>query len=216
MLPFNEAWLYACHCKLERRRCWPTGNHETRERKKERKKNQTGDKLLFEGGGDCTSREGKIDENEDDHWILVIFLYRLKDRLFEWIIMKRNVHFPIPPSLRTPTILSRVQQLSRLHCRLSSAHALEGERVKVCPPFTRGQVFETCNFFLLRSLYSLFFLLLLLFYTIVLYFIFSFLSNYVILFIYFKTIYKCRNTYRILQKIITKFLHTSPIQTVYI
>lgn len=99
---------------------------------------------------------------------------------------------------------------------LQTAHALEGERVKVCPPFTRGQVFETCNFFLLRSLYSLFFLLLLLFYTIVLYFIFSFLSNYVILFIYFKTIYKCRNTYRILQKIITKFLHTSPIQTVYI
>ena len=145
--------------------------------------------MLFEGGGDCTSREGKIDENEDDHWILVIFLYRLKDRLFEWIIMKRNVHFPIPPSLRTPTILSRVQQLSRLHCRLSSAHALEGERVKVCPPFTRGQVFETCNFFLFAlPLFAIrYFLLLLL--LLFLYFIFAFLSNYVILFIYFKTIY---------------------------
>lgn len=133
-------------------------------------------------------------------------------------IMNRVVYFAIPPSLRTPTILSRVQQLSRLHCRLSSAHALEGERVKVCPPFTRGQVFETCNFFLLRFFYSRFpffflllHLLLFFFYTIVLYIysIFAFLWNHVI----FKTIYISKYTQNITKNYNTvrKLLHTIPI-----
>lgn len=63
-------------------------------------------------------------------------------------VLVRFTDSAIPPSLRAPTILSRVQQLPRLHCRLSCAHAFQGERVKVCPPFARRLVFEICNFFL--------------------------------------------------------------------
>lgn len=133
--------------------------------------------------------------------------------------MNRVVYFAIPPSLRTPTILSRVQQLSRLHCRLSSAHALEGERVKVCPPFTRGQVFETCNFFLLRFFYSrfpFFFLLLhlLLFFFIRLFYTFTrFSLSFGITWFLFKTIYISKYIQNITKNYNTvrKLLHTIPI-----
>lgn len=132
-------------------------------------------------------------------------------------VMKRAVYFAIPPSLRTPTILSRVQQLSRLHCRLSSAHALEGERVKVCPPFTRGQVFETCNFFLFALLlfairYFFFFFF---FFFIRLFYIFTFLWNYVIFYLLYNDINIEIHT-EYYKKIITQLESFCIIQTVYI